>query len=149
MRNLKKGSKEEEQAARKQFQINKALNLTQAVINGAQSILAITATAVDPTGITTALRIAAQVAITAGTIAKIASAKFEPSGGGGASGGSSAPSGVGGGGGATPNFNVVGNSTANQLAQIEQKPVQAYVVSNEVTTQQALDRNRQVNATFG
>jgi len=148
-RNLKKGSKEEEQAARKQFQINKALNLTSAVINGAQSILAITATAVDPTGVTTALRIAAQVAITAGTIAKIASAKFEPSGGGGASGGSSAPSGVGGGGGATPNFNVVGNSTANQLAQIETKPVQAYVVSNEVTTQQSLDRNRQVNATFG
>jgi hypothetical protein len=52
------------------------------------------------------------------------------------------------GGAQAPNFNVVGNSGMNQLAQIQQTPVQAYVVSGEVTSAQALDRNRVKNATL-
>jgi len=70
-------------------------------------------------------------------------------------GGGSPPStnGTGGGGGTgggtmAPNFNVVGNSGMNQLAQIQQTPMQAYVVSGEVTSAQALDRNRIKNATL-
>ena len=67
-------------------------------------------------------------------------------GGGGAP---SAGAGVGSGGGGSvampPNFNVVGASSTNQLAQTigdqQSMPVQAYVVSNDVTTAQALDRN--------
>lgn len=67
-------------------------------------------------------------------------------GGGGAP---SAGAGVGGAGGGTvsmpPDFNVVGASSTNQLAQTignqQNTPVQAYVVSNDVTTAQALDRN--------
>lgn len=47
-----------------------------------------------------------------------------------------------------PSFNVVGNSGMNQLAQIQQTPIQAYVVSGEVTSAQALDRNRVKNATL-
>lgn len=47
-----------------------------------------------------------------------------------------------------PSFNVVGNSGVNQLAQLQQTPVQAYVVSGQVTTAQALDRNRIENATL-
>lgn len=54
---------------------------------------------------------------------------------------------VGGGGGATvqaPNFNVVGASSTNQLAQAvgEQvnEPIRAYVVGSDVTNQQELDR---------
>jgi len=68
------------------------------------------------------------------------------------------PNGGGGGGGnptnsftsgaQAPNFNVVGNSGMNQLAQIQQQPIQAYVVSGEVTSAQALDRNRIKNATL-
>jgi hypothetical protein len=69
------------------------------------------------------------------------------------------PDGGGGGGGnlsnsfagavpQAPNFNVVGNSGFNQLAQIQQTPMQAYVVSGEVTSAQALDRNRVKNATL-
>jgi hypothetical protein len=68
------------------------------------------------------------------------------------------PDGGGGGGGnlsnsftsgaQAPSFNVVGNSGMNQLAQIQQTPVQAYVVSGEVTSAQALDRNRVKNATL-
>lgn len=64
-----------------------------------------------------------------------------------------APSGMGGGGGATPSqatpqpptFNIVGASGTSQLAEAigtqEQQPVKAYVVSNDVTSAQSLDRN--------
>ena len=81
LKGVKKGSKEEEKILRQQFKQNKAMQLAMAAINGAQSILAITATAVDPTGITTAIRIGATVAATAASIATIASTQF----GGGAS----------------------------------------------------------------
>ena len=70
-------------------------------------------------------------------------------------GGGSAPLGSVGGGGATapnmsaPQFNVVGQSGVNQLASLNQQPIQAYVVSGQVTSQQALDRNRLANATLG
>jgi orotidine-5'-phosphate decarboxylase len=45
-----------------------------------------------------------------------------------------------------PTFNVIGE--ANQTQQVNDKPVKAYVVSGEVTTQQSLDRNRLRNATL-
>jgi hypothetical protein len=72
-------------------------------------------------------------------------------------GSSSTPSGGGGGGAAggggapAPSFNVVGNSGVNQIAQTlgNQQPVQAYVVANNVTTQQSLDRNIVNNASLG
>ena len=42
-----------------------------------------------------------------------------------------------------PEFNIVGTSGANQIADVvaSQAPVKAYVVANDVTTAQALDRN--------
>lgn len=101
MAQVKKGSAEEEKVARRQFQINKALQLSTAVINGAQSILAITSVPDFTLGVQTAIRIAGQVALTAATIAKIATTKFEPSGGGGGDTGGSLPS-LGGGGAAAP-----------------------------------------------
>ena len=45
-----------------------------------------------------------------------------------------------------PRFNIIGGTQQN--ANVEQKPIQAYVVSGEVTSQQALDRNRLRNATL-
>ena len=47
---------------------------------------------------------------------------------------------------ASPNFNVVGASGVSQTESLG--PVKAYVVSGDVTTAQALDRNRINNATF-
>ena len=75
-----------------------------------------------------------------------------PTPGGG--GGGSAPSGGGmGSAPAAPQFNVVGTSSTNQLAQTignqQNTPVQAYVVSNDVTTAQALDRNIVKGASLG
>jgi hypothetical protein len=65
------------------------------------------------------------------------------------SGGGNVPSGGGGGGSViSPNFNVVGNSGINQLAQLQQQPAKAYVVSSDVTSGQSLDRNRIENATL-
>lgn len=46
-----------------------------------------------------------------------------------------------------PTFNVIGQTAQTQIAQ-SQQPIRAFVVSNEVTTQQALDRNRLRNATL-
>ena len=50
-----------------------------------------------------------------------------------------------------PDFNVVGTSGVNQLADVvsTQAPVKAYVVSNDVTTTQALDRNIETTAVVG
>jgi hypothetical protein len=94
--------------------------------------------------ISTGIGIAANIAATAKALSAL--------GGGGAPSGSV---GGGGGGGATaptmsaPQFNVVGQSGVNQLASLNQQPIQAYVVSGQVTSQQALDRNRLANATLG
>jgi hypothetical protein len=91
--------------------------------------------------IASAISIAATIAATAKGLAAL--------GGGGASGGGASA----GGGTPTPapSFNVVGNSGVNQIAQTlgNQQPMQAYVVANNVTTQQSLDRNIVNNASLG
>jgi hypothetical protein len=78
--------------------------------------------------------------------------------GGGSAQGGSVGSPVGGGGStaaaattAAPQFNVVGTSGQNQIAQSlgNQQPVRAFVVSNDVSTAQALDRNIVKTATIG
>lgn len=92
--------------------------------------------------IQTGIGIAANIAATAKALKEIGAGGSvnAPSSTGGSGGG------AGGGGGTgtmqAPNFNVVGNNGINQLAQLQQQPVKAYVVGAEVTTQQALDRNR-------
>ena len=80
-------------------------------------------------------------------IKKILSVQKPTAGGGGSSnmsvgGGSSAP---------TPQFNVVGNSGINQITATigQQQPIQAYVVANNVTTAQAMNRNIIENASIG
>ena len=44
-----------------------------------------------------------------------------------------------------PNFNVVGASSTNQIAETvatqNKQPIKAFVVANDVTSQQALDRS--------
>jgi len=66
-------------------------------------------------------------------------------GGGGAGGAASTP--------APPSFNIVGAAPENQLAQAigeqEEKPIKAFVVSNEVTNAQALERNIVEGASIG
>jgi len=71
----------------------------------------------------------------------------------GGGGGGSAPMGNAAQAGTTaPQFNVVGNSGANQLAQTlgrEQPPIKAYVTASDVSTGQSLNRNIITNASLG
>ena len=80
--------------------------------------------------------------------------KTEPQKGGGIST-SVSTGGIGGGGASAPSsapqFNLVGNTGINQIASTlgkEQPPIQAFVVGNKVTSQQALDRNIVDNASL-
>jgi hypothetical protein len=74
---------------------------------------------------------------------------------GGSVGGGSSSSGGGGGGGTSisaPSFNIVGQNPNNQLAQTigaqQRQPIEAYVVSGNISSAQSLDRNRINTATF-
>ena len=77
------------------------------------------------------------------SIAKIAGTQFASADAGGLDGGSGQVPSV-----QAPNFNIVGDSGINQIASIQSQPMQAFVVSGEVTSAQALDRNREQNATL-
>jgi hypothetical protein len=92
--------------------------------------------------ISTGIGIAANIAATAKALKTLgggSAPSSSPLGGGG---------GTGGGGAMAPQFNTIGSSGINQLATLQQQPVQAYVVSGEVTSAQSLDRNRVQNATL-
>ena len=132
---VKKGSKEEEDLARKQFNIQKAFNLAKVGMDGYMAISNIIATTpkVD-FGISTGILLAASAISTAANLAKIASAQFE--------------GGAGGGGGASPESAVSIPSTTSQAPAIygpgqgqsttfsgnqnnNFAPVKAYVVETE------------------
>ena len=135
------------------FNIQKAANIASTTIDTYTSAMAAYKSAVGIPVVGPVLApIAAAGAVAVGlmNIKKIAASQFEsatsPSadtGGGGGGGGATAPT------MSAPQFNVVGQSGVNQLASLNQQPVQAYVVSGQVTSQQALDRNRLANATLG
>lgn len=128
----------------------KAMAAAAALINTYQGITAELATkTVTPFEI--GLKIA-NVAIIAATgfkaVQDIVSVQI-PGGGGG--GGGSAPSGSAP-SMTAPSFNTVGSSSTNQLAQTigqqTQTPQRSYVVSSDVSTAQALDRNIITNASI-
>ena len=138
-----------EKDARRAFKAQKAFNLASALTN---TYLAVTAALANKKELFPGQRfVEAGLAGAAGAVqvAKIAKTQFTSSatsadtGGGGGGGGATAPT------MSAPQFNVVGQSGVNQLASLNQQPIQAYVVSGQVTSQQALDRNRLENATLG
>jgi hypothetical protein len=94
-------------------------------------------------------KITAATSIASILTAGIGQSKSIISGGGGA--GASSGGGVGG-SSTPPNFNIVGQNPNNQLAQSianrQSQPIEAYVVSGNVSTSQELDRNRISTATF-
>ena len=149
MSKLEEGSKEEEELARKQFKFNKAMQLSGAVIDAGKAVVASLASAPLAIGVVPNPVGIASLALTALTsatnIAKIASTKFQEN--------QNAPdtpnTNVGGGGDVvSPEFNIVGGAELNDLEGVGQQPLQAYVVSGDVTSAQSLDRNRVENATI-
>ena len=143
LKNVEQGSKEEDAIKRKMFQRDKRLRIVQTIIDTASNVVTSVRNGGGiPTGIPFGVAAGAMGAL---QLAAIGKAKYDGGGavspptGGGVSAGSSAQA---------PQFNVVGNSGVNQLAQLQQQPMQAYVVSGQVTTAQSLDRNRIENATL-
>lgn len=139
------GQSEEEQ--KKAFEVQKAANIANAIVDTYASATASYKSLAGIPGVGPVLGgIAAGAAIAAGlaNVRAIEQTTFQ----------SANVSNTNTGGGTTPNatqpqaprFNIIGGTQQN--ANIEQKPIQAYVVSGEVTSQQALDRNRLRNATL-
>jgi len=141
-------AKGNEKNAKTAFRISKAVGIAQAGINTSQAIMKAAAETTDVTP-TQSLRTANMIALGvagAAQIASIAAQKFE-------GGSSTVPKPSLGGGSQAPAFNVVGASGETQLADAiggqSQKPARAYVVSNDVTTAQEMDRNIIEGASIG
>jgi len=131
--------------------VGKAAAIAQAIINSYQGFTEVLASkSVLPQPFATIEKIVSAGTILASglqTVKKIASTEV-PGGGGSSStprGAASAPQ--------APAFNVVGASPENQLAeaigQTTDQPVKAYVVSEEVSNAQALDRKIIKKASIG
>lgn len=142
---------ESEEQQRRAFQVQKALsaaNTVMSTIEAAQNAFK-TASGSPVTAVFPAYPYVQAGLATAFGIAKlkqIQSQQFQPgstptppSTGGGGGGAPAAPS-----AGRSPQFNVVGTSGINQIAESlsQDRPVKAYVVGGEVTSQQQLDRKR-------
>jgi hypothetical protein len=123
------------------FNIRKAANLAQATIDGTKAVLS---TYADTPGGPVLKGIAAAIAggFSAIQIANIAKSKFE------SPNTDTVNANNDGGASSIPNFNIIGNSGVNQLAQLQQQPTKAYVVSGEIATGLSLERNRLQNASF-
>ncbi len=137
-----------EKDARKQFQVQKAFNLAAAITNTGMAVTGALTAGGNPIKLATGMQfVEAGIAATVGAanIIKIANSRF---GGGAGGGGNTDVPNPAAGGGMTAQFNTIGTSGINQLATLQQQPVQAYVVSGEVTSAQSLDRNRVQNATL-
>ena len=93
-KNLEKGSAEELRQAKRQFDINKGLQIASATIAGIQGVQnALSATSILPEPMATAFRISNAIAVgvaSAANIAKIAASQFS-AGGGATGGGGTAP----------------------------------------------------------
>lgn len=132
------------QLAGKDSKIGKAMAIASATISGIQGTMNAftTATASPITNVFPAYPFIQAGLAGAVALKNIAAIKsINPSGGGGGS----IPTQSSGGGSTPPAFNVVGQSGETQLADAiggqTQRPARAYVVSNDVTTAQEMDRN--------
>jgi hypothetical protein len=141
--------KKQEKIEEKKFKLNKAASIANATIN---TYLAATDALKQPGS--TFQKIAAMIAIIGSGLAQvaiIAKQKFVSSQSG--LSGTGAGGSGGGGGVQAPDFNIVGQSSSNQLAaavggQFNQ-PVKAYVVSKDISTAQEMDRNIIGSASLG
>ena len=154
---LKQGMIIKEQIMAAKATMGKILSkAAEATVDGATGFMKAAAAAPPPANIPLIAIFAAQAAGIAMSIKSAVSAAKGVVGKSGGGGGGSAPA-FGDSGGASqpaaPAFNVVGAAPENQLAETiageDSKPTKAYVVSQEVTTSQALNRNIVEGASIG
>jgi len=149
-RNDEEARKKQNAIKKKAFEAQKAYNIANAVINTYAGATRALSEYPAPASFVLA---AATIASGLLQVATISRQKFQPeaastpirtSGGGGAGGGV---------GNRTFDFNLVGSSQGNQVAEAVQgqfdKPIKAYVVSKDITNQQQLDANTKSSARFG
>jgi hypothetical protein len=146
---------EDEESKKRQFEFQKKLSLASAVVSGIEAVQNAYKTA-QASPYTVAfpgypiVQAGLAAAFSGAQIAAIARSQFDSGSAGTTDYGSSsaAPSAP-----TVPQFNVVGRGGINQLADsvnaINNRPVRAYVVAGEVTSQQNLNRRRARTATFG
>jgi len=128
LKSVKKGSKEEDSIKRKMFERDKKLRIVQTVIDTASNVVTSVRNGGGiPTGIPFGVAAATMGALQIAAISKT-------SYGSGDSNVTPPSTGV-----ISPNLNVVGNTGINQLATLQQQPVKAYVVSNDITSAQQFD----------
>ena len=143
-------TKEDEASKLAAFKREKALGIAAAVIGTSESAINAFNSAVQVPIVGSVLAPIAAAAAVAFGLAQIQNIKKQEYNGGS----SSVPSASGGGGSMSqaPQFNTVGTSGFNQLSDSiagqNQRPVQAYVVANDVSSAQSLDRNRVRQASF-
>jgi len=140
--------------AGKGSKIGKAVAVAQATISGIEGVQnAYTTAQKSPITVGFPAYPVVQASL-AGVFAALQIRKILSTNVGSASSGSSVSGGGGGGSApAPPQFNIVGQSSTNQLSQTiagqQNRPIQTYVVGNQVSTQQSLDRNAVATSTFG
>lgn len=143
-------AKEDEESAKRAFNVNKAVGIAQAIMSTAQGVINAYANPVDVASGVAFAKSAIIAATGAAQIAVISKTKFEspeqappPPPSGNFNGGTGATT-------QPPAFNVVGQSGFNQIAGAlgQQPPIQAFVVSQDVTTAQQLDNAIIQTATF-
>jgi len=148
LKNLTDASeKDTEKSAKKAFNRNKAISVAETLVNtymAAQKAYASQIIPLDPSSIIRA-QIAAGIAVASG-LAKVAAIKSTQFSGGGGGGSASAGGVSGGGGGGSVGVDV--GSLVPNTATPTPEPVRAYVVSNEISNQQALDRELQIQTTL-
>jgi hypothetical protein len=137
--------------AGKETAAGKALGIATATINtfqGATEALKQESTLPSPFDVVAKIaNVATVIATGLKTVKSIASVKVPGGGGGSVPSAPSLPAPQ------PPSFNVVGQGGTNQLAQVigeqTQQPIQAYVVANDITSTQSLQRNIQTEAGLG
>jgi hypothetical protein len=141
--------KDNEKNAEKTFKITKALRIGEAIASTAAAIMM--QFAVPQDALTGANFVKAGIVAVTGAaqIATIASTKFQPSGGGGGNKPSS-PSIPTAGASAQPMTpNISFNSSENQLAGLLGRPMRAYVINQDITNANQLERRIRSSATIG
>jgi len=150
--NDEKLRKKQEAIEKKRFKLNKAANIANATINtylGASQVIG------DETipSLAKPFVVAATIASGLLQVAAIARQKFQSSAGSGGSIGAAAGGNGSGDNTREFNFNLAGSTQSNQLTQSIagqlSQPIQTYVVSSEITSQQQLDLNIANTATIG
>lgn len=139
--------KDTEEGQKKAFNRNKAISIAETLVStytAAQKAYASQLSIPTPDAPIRA-QIAAGIAVAAG-LAKVAAIKSQQFSGGGGGGGAAGGGGVGGGGVQSVGVDV-GTLVPNQQ-NITPEPVRAYVVENEISNKQALNRELQIQTTL-